>query len=307
MEIQFPCQRQSTKASMEATAQNGPGSCLKPSLGPACHFSRFFIRVNVDSVRGTEQLTSCVDADFTTQIWNDTWGKRITSSTQTLNDKAVIICVLKCWWAWCWRPTSMWEFSLGAEHYSVQLVVVLLYSMLVLYAPKSMAAFQLSCSNKRPLLLMFLFCTHSVCHLLSLFFWHRCWHLFFFMSWTSGWQHSPLDPPPLWRCDSNLSPLSGSDVSAGLPTGTLQQRGLKGGWGDGGKKKRVQLRFSHFARCATLAGDCWVVWGDVGITHAQLKPLGHFFEEFGDQYLNRQPLLVRASWNQLLRQPTFAS
>ena len=117
--------------------------------------------------------------------------------------------------------------------------------------------------------------------------------------------HSIL--PPLWRCDSNLSPLSGSDVSAGLPTGTLQQRGLKGGWGDGGKKKRVQLRFSHFARCATLAGDCWVVWGDVGITHAQLKPLCHFFEEFGDQYLNRQPLLVRASWNQLLRQPTFAS
>lgn len=115
--------------------------------------------------------------------------------------------------------------------------------------------------------------------------------------------------PPRGR-DSNLYPLSGSDVSAGLPTGILQHCGVKGEdsrWGDGGKKKRVQLRFSHFARCATPAGDCWVVWGDTRITRAQLKPLGHFFEEFGDRCLNRQPLLVIAPWNQLLRQHTSAS
>lgn len=182
------------------------GWCLKPSLGPACQFGRFLIKVNVDSVRGTERLTSCVDADFTAQIWNDTWGKRITSSTQALNDKAVIICVLKCCWVWCWRPTSMGEFSLGVENYSDQLVVVLMYSMWVLYASKSMAAFPLSCSNKRPLLLIFLVCTHSVCHLLSLFLWHRCWHLFFLCLELLD-EAITLDPPPSWAWFQPISAL----------------------------------------------------------------------------------------------------
>lgn len=35
-----------------------------------------------------------------------------------------------------------------------------------------------------------------------------------------------------------------------------------------------------------------MVLGETGLTHAQLKPRGHFFEEFGDRRLNRQPLSV---------------
>lgn len=42
------------------------------------------------------------------------WRMHITS----LNDEALIMPVLTCWWVWCRRPTSTWEFSLsgGESH-----------------------------------------------------------------------------------------------------------------------------------------------------------------------------------------------
>ena len=44
-----------------------------------------------------------------------------------------------------------------------------------------------------------------------------------------------------------------------------------------------------------------------GLTLARLKPLGLFFEEFGDRCLNRQPLLVSVPSNRLLSRPTCVS
>lgn len=233
------------------------------------------------------------------QMWNDTRRKRTTSFTLALNDKALIICVLQRWWAWCWWPTSMREFSLSTEKYSNQPVVVLMYSTWVLL--NWAAVFSLSCFTRHPLLLLFLFCIHAVCHLLSL---------------STQSFLTPMSTS-LVRCLELAHDRRLTQYTRSLPMGryfkpsprtsSLRFTCERGSthrvvWRRRWWERRRRKRKASSTQVRSLCKFCkacrrgWVVLGDSGLTSSQLKPLAHFTEEFGDRCLNQQPFLVSAPY-----------
>lgn len=76
-----------------------------------------------------------------------------------------------------------------------------------------------------------------------------------------------------------------------LHTGILQY-GIEGKMGqkNEGRIERSTSVLSLWKFCKACRRG-WVVWSDMDLTSTELKPLAHFYEELGDQCLNR-PYLV---------------
>lgn len=66
-------------------------------------------------------------------------------------------------------------------------------------------------------------------------------------------------------------------------------------WGEDGTKEwgRIERSTSVLSlwKFCKACRRGWVVWSDMDLTSTELKPLAHFYEELGDQCLNR-PYLV---------------
>lgn len=107
----------------------------------------------------------------------------------------------------------------------------------------------------------------------------------------TGTSHCRLNPSQ-WSIilTYHLTSLWGLDVCAVYTLGFCSMA-LRGRWDKRmGRIERSTSVLSLWKFCKACRRG-WVVWSDMDLTSTELKPLAHFYEELGDQCLNR-PYLV---------------